>query len=1109
MQHSSYSSLLRDRGFQCFLWTQFLAAFNDNIFKMIVSIAAVAYTAGNPEAGSRYLALTGAVFVLPFLLLAGWAGQLADRFSKSQVLIVTKAGEILTMVLALFALQAANMPALLSILFLLATQANFFSPAKYGILPEMLPERDLARANALLELSTFVAIVLGGGLGTLLFEHWKQEAWKMGLFLIGLSVLGSLASLGIRRVPASPSREPFHRNPFSEVTRGLRILAGNRPMALTVLAISAFWMIGGLLQLTLVVFVKETLHGAESQIGLLVSALAFGIGLGSLVAGRLSGDAIDLGFVAPAGFLMGLSTLALSAINTQSAAGVCLVLIGFFGGLFIVPLNAFLQEEAPAAEKGRLLATNNFVNMLGVILASAALYVAHDLLDTSANLIFLAAGAFCIAASLYMFSRHLLAHSVRFLFQLLLRLCFRLEIRGQLPARGGAVLVANHVSYADALLISCATPRLIRWITWKTVFDHAPALFGLFRAIPIDLERPREAVQSLLTCRREVEAGELVGIFPEGQITRSGDLLPFKRGYERIAESKTAPAAPIIPISIDGMWGHPLSLHPERSFLGWFRPRVTITIGEPIKEPISPEALQAQVVALSGQDGDTIASRFIAAARERWHSLALADSMGKQLKFGEALTAAQLLRSWIDRHCIGQTHIGLLLPNSVGAALANLATLLSGRTAVNLNFTAGPSFLASAMAQCSIATVFSSRAFLTRQKIEAPEGVVYLEDLLPSFSKLAKLGAFLSARFFLASSARGSDVAAIIFSSGSTGDPKGVELTHRNLLSNMDAVARLYPVSSSDVMLGVLPFFHSFGFAYNLCFPLLRRFPVVLHPNPADAKGIGELSARYAATFLLSTPTFAATYARKCTREQFTHIRYVLVGAEKLRPSIAEEFLAKFGLAMHEGYGCTEMSPVVAVNSPGASRPFSVGRPLPNVQVRIVDPVTMEPLPANSEGMLLVNGPNRMRGYRNQPALTAKVFHEGFYITGDMARLDEEGFLYITGRLSRFSKIAGEMVPHLKIEESLQTLLRDALCLTLGIPDAQRGERLVVLHTATTHTPAQMVEHLNLAGLPALWIPKPTSFFQVESIPTLGSGKTDLRQALTLAQALAAKEAAV
>ena len=355
MTHSSYASLLANRGFQCFLWTQFLGAFNDNVFKMIVSVAAVSYTADAAQ-GSQYLALTGAVFVLPFLLMAGWAGQIADRFSKSKVLIVTKSFEIITMIFALFALQAANMPMLLVVLFLLAAQANFFSPAKYGILPEMLPERDLSRANALLELTTFVAIVVGGGFGTLLFEHWKHEQWKMSAFLIGLAVLGSLISLGITRVKPSPSTEPFHWNPFAEVIHGFGLLRKDRAMALTVAGISFFWFIGGLVQLTLVVFVNHTLHGTESQIGLLVAALAIGIGAGSIAAGRISGDKVELGFVAPAGILMGITACALSLVSSQEAAFVWLALTGFFGGLFIVPLNTVLQEEANPAEKGRVLA---------------------------------------------------------------------------------------------------------------------------------------------------------------------------------------------------------------------------------------------------------------------------------------------------------------------------------------------------------------------------------------------------------------------------------------------------------------------------------------------------------------------------------------------------------------------------------------------------------------------------------------------------------------------------------------------------------------------------------------------------------------------------------
>jgi acyl-[acyl-carrier-protein]-phospholipid O-acyltransferase/long-chain-fatty-acid--[acyl-carrier-protein] ligase len=1133
MNHSSYATLLKDRGFQSFLWTQFLGAFNDNIFKMIVSVAAVAYASG-PEEGSLYLALTGAVFVLPFLLMAGWAGQLADRFSKSKVLIVTKAFEILTMIFALFALQATSMPMLLGVLFLLAAQANFFSPAKYGILPEILPERDLSRANALLELTTFVAIVVGGGLGTMLFEHWKTEQWKMSVFLIALAVLGSLISLGIPKVAPSPSREPFHWNPFTEILHGVRILRASRPMALTVAGISFFWFIGGLVQLNLVVYVNEVIHGTESQIGLLVAALAIGIGAGSLAAGRISGDKIELGFTAPAGVFMGLAACALGGATSQAAAFLWLVAMGFFGGMFIVPLNAFLQEEANPAEKGRILATNNFANMLGVILASGVLWLLHDALHFGPGAIFFAGGLFTIAASLYIFMRHLLRQSVRFFCWTTLNVLYRLELKGghHMPVKGGGVVVGNHVSYTDAFLIGATTPRFIRWILWKTLYDikFLTPVFELLRTVPIDLSRPRDAVATLVFCRNEVESGELAGIFPEGQITRTGQLMPFKRGYERIAEAKGGKQYPIIPAWIDGLWGHPLSMKGGKlmgSFDKWPRPRVTVHVGEPVYGPIPPEALRAKVMELATQAAidrrqphDTLGRRFVAAARKQWGKLGTADSFGKELTFGRTLVAAQLLRRWLDSHAKNEPMVGLLLPNSVGAGLANLAVTLSGRTAVNLNFTAGPASMASAISQCGIRTVLTSKLFLVKQKIDPPQGAVYIEELLPKFSKLEKAIAFLEARFLPASRlAKGhtDDVAAIIFSSGSTGEPKGVELTHWNLLSNMEAVAQVFPVGPADRMLGILPFFHSFGFTYNLWFPLLHQFPVVFHPNPGDAKTIGELAEKYGATFLLSTPTFAATYARKCTREQFAKIRYVLVGAEKLRAAVAQQFEEKFGIRMHEGYGCTEMAPVVSVNGPDyisddpdqssqyGFKAESVGRPLPGVSLRFVDPATMEPVPYGEEGLLLVKGPSRMRGYLNQPERTASVLIDGFYNTGDMARLDEDGFLHITGRLSRFSKIGGEMVPHLKVEESLQQILGDASCLVLGIPDSQRGERLIVLHTAASVTPAAMIEHLNAAGLPALWIPKPNQFFLVDAIPTLGTGKTDLRKSTDLAIELASQ----
>ncbi len=1128
MQHSSYRTLLRDRGFQSFLWTQFLGAFNDNVFKMIVSVAAVAYTAGDAAVGSRYLALTGAVFVLPFLLFAGWAGQLTDRYSKTTVLVVTKSFEILTMILAMFALQAASMPLLLGVLFLLAAQANFFSPAKYGILPEILPERDLSRANALLELTTFAAIVIGGGFGTLLFEHWKHEQWKMSTMLIGLAVVGSLCSLGIPRTQRPAKREAFRVNPFADIVKGLRVLRGDRAMALTVAGISLFWMVGGLVQLALVVFVNQTLQGSEGQIGLLVAALAIGIGAGSIASGRISGDRVELGLVAPSGLAMGLAVCALGFAMTQTAAMVWLALTGFFGGLFIVPLNTFLQEEAAPGEKGRVLATNNFINMVGVVLASGALYLLHDQLRWSAGGIFMATGVFSVAVSVYILFGELLAQTVRFACWLMVNTIFRVKIQGaeHLPAKGGGVIVSNHVSYADALLIGCATPRLVRWVMWKAVYEikFLQPLFRLMRIVPINLEKPREAMAALAMCRDAVAAGELAGIFPEGQVTRTGQLLPFKRGFERIAESKSGTVAPVIPVWIEGLWGHPLSLKGGKlggAWERWLRPKVTVVIGEPVTEDFSPESIRAKVMELSSQAAaekrepqDTVGRRFVAAARSNWKALGMADSFGKRLTFGETLVGTQLIRRWLDRNSAGELRIGLLLPNSVGAALANIAVTLSGRTAVNLNFTAGEAAMASAIEQCGIRTVLSSKLFVTRQRIAPMPGMVYLEELLPSFTKVDKAIAYLQARLLPAGVlAKGGadDVAGIIFSSGSTGEPKGVELTHWNLISNMEAVAQVYPVGPSDVMLGILPFFHSFGFSYNLWFPLLNEFPVVLHPNPSDAKTIGELSAQYGATFLLSTPTFASTYARKCTKEQFGKLRYVLVGAEKLRPTVAQQFEEKFGIRMHEGYGCTEMAPVVSVNGPdrGQQRGFkaeSVGRPLPGVSLRLVDPATLEPVKDGEEGMLLVKGPNRMRGYLNQPERTQRALIDGFYNTGDMARVDEEGFLFITGRLSRFSKIAGEMVPHLKVEEILQRCMGEASCLVLGIPDSQRGERLVVLHTHSGLEPEAMVEQLNVAGLPALWIPKQNQFFVVDTIPTLGTGKTDLRKAMELAVGLASRE---
>jgi acyl-[acyl-carrier-protein]-phospholipid O-acyltransferase/long-chain-fatty-acid--[acyl-carrier-protein] ligase len=428
---------------------------------------------------------------------------------------------------------------------------------------------------------------------------------------------------------------------------------------------------------------------------------------------------------------------------------------------------------------------------------------------------------------------------------------------------------------------------------------------------------------------------------------------------------------------------------------------------------------------------------------------------------------------------------------------------MAGLVPVNLNFIA----IASAVEQCGISTILTSRVFLAKAKIEPREWMVFIEDVLTSGNRVrAFLIARFAPRFMLRAGKTPDSLATVIFSSGSTGNPKGVMLSHYNILSNIEAVRQVFWLGERDRIVGVLPFFHSFGFTVTIWLPLVSGCGVAYHPNPTDAKAIGELIAKYKGTFLLSTPTFCSGYARKCTREQFASLRFVLVGAEKLRESIAKQFEEAFGVELLEGYGCTEMSPVIAVNVPNfeagrdtqvGNKFGTVGHPLPGVAARVVDPETMEARGANQEGLLLVKGANRMLGY-----LGGAPHSDDWYRTGDIAVLDDEGFLRITDRLSRFSKIGGEMVPHLKIEEAIHKSCGDDPCVVVGIPDEKKGERLVALCTGSL-TAAEVWGRLAETDLPRLWLPKRENIYFVDALPTLGTGKLDLRGVRARAEELA------
>jgi acyl-[acyl-carrier-protein]-phospholipid O-acyltransferase/long-chain-fatty-acid--[acyl-carrier-protein] ligase len=1120
-----YKELLKSKGFQSFLWTESLGALNDNLYKIVVTLAALAASAGTD---TRYLSMAQAVFILPFLLFSGYAGYLADKYSKRTVLVWTKAFEIVAMGLALaIFLLFPRIELMLGVLFLMALQSTFFGPAKYGILPEMLPDRDLSRANGLLNMTTFLAIILGTAAGGFLYSAWRGQPWAIGLVLVAVAAAGFFASLGIPRVKQSGSQQRFDLNPWAEVAQGVRRLQGDRRLWLTVMGICYFWFLGALLQITVLVFGKQMLGADELRLSILVTCLAVGIGAGSMAAGRLSGDKVELGLVPLGAIGMGVFAVLLAwSAPSYPLAAAAMALLGFSGGLFVIPLNAFLQQRSGEDERGRIFAATNFLTMAAVLLASFLSWILLDIVHTPVDRILWMAGIFTLLSTVYVLEV-LPEFLIRFILWLFTHTVYRIRIVGQehVPFRGPALLVCNHLSAIDGFLVGACVQRFIRFMVYKPYYEHKlfHRVFRLMNAIPVG-EGRKDVVQSLERAREELRQGHVVCIFPEGSISRTGNLLPFKRGMERIARDLEVP---IIPVHLDGVWGSIFSFEGGRFFKKlprhWPYP-VTVSFGEPLPSSTTAQEARQAVMELSAaavehrrKPDDLLHLRFIRMAKRQPFYFCMADSGGHNLTYVKALAGSLALSRWVKSRCSGESMIGLLLPSSVGGALANIAVTMTGKVPVNLNFTAGLEAMEAAVEQCGVRTILTSRVFVKKAQLPQLEGMVFLEDVLRQISAGEKISSFLAALLlpsrvlqllYCGRNIGRNSLATVIFSSGSTGVPKGVMLSHHNVISNIEGISQLFAVNPADRVMGVLPFFHSFGFTGTLWFPLLSGFAAAYHPNPLDAKTVGEMVAKHRATLLISTPTFYSAYLRKCSKEHFASLRLALVGAEKLRAPLAEAFQEKYGLPLVEGYGATETAPVISANCPDFIAPGhrqvgtksgSVGHPLPGIAVKVVDLDTGAALPMGQEGLLLVKGPNVMLGYLGQAEKTAEVLQNGWYTTGDIGRIDEDGFIHITDRLSRFSKIGGEMVPHIRIEQVFAEILTTGTCAVTAVPDERKGEQLVLFHTSQETCAEELWKKFSATDLPKLWIPKRETLLFIEEIPILGTGKTDLKKLRTMA----------
>ena len=709
--------------------------------------------------------------------------------------------------------------------------------------------------------------------------------------------------------------------------------------------------------------------------------------------------------------------------------------------------------------------------------------------------------------------------------RLLVRCLYRVTATGleSLPD-GGFLLVPNHISWVDALVLQLACPRPIRYVIDQEYY-HKPILHPFLRAlgcIPINIRHSHQAVRA---AAEKLAEGEIVCVFPEGQLERTGTLLRLQRGFELIARHANAQ---VVPVWLDQLWGSIFSFQGGRFFTKFpkrIRYPVTIAFGKPLKAQAADVATMREELVKLGELCFSrrpsldrhLAEECVRGLKRRLFRTAVIDGMDhSKLSRAKLLGAAAALSRFLRKE-FSDERIAIVLPASKGSMVANLAVTLANKVPVDLNFTMGRAANESCCRRADLRVAISATPFMERLKdFPWPERVLKLDELMPRMKRQIIFWLIVSllapARLLLRllqiPKKGGHSEAVLLFTSGTTGEPKGVVVSHRNVVGNVSQFRELLDARKTDAILGSLPFFHTFGSTVTLWYPLIEGVRIVTYPNPLEAGRCAALIEQYKLTFLLATPTFLRVYLRKAEAQQLRTLRLIIVGAEKLPLDLASHFEERFHKKVFEGYGLTETAPVASVNLPDpeprkpgeqvqpSSRLGSVGRLAPGMAAEIREPESERKLSLFETGMLWLRGANIFEGYLHDPKRTAEILRDGWLKTGDIGRFDEDGFLYIEGRLSRFSKIGGEMVPHETIEQKIIDLLElsgreERPIAIVGVQDEAKGEALVLL-SAVDIDLAELRKKLQEAGVPNLWIPKNVQ--RVEAIPVLASGKLDLKK---------------
>jgi acyl-[acyl-carrier-protein]-phospholipid O-acyltransferase/long-chain-fatty-acid--[acyl-carrier-protein] ligase len=1041
--------------------------------------------------------------------------------------------------------------------FIMGVQSAIYSPAKYGYIKELVGSQNLAGANGVVQATTTVAILSGIFGFSILFEKMfpaelSQNPELIGQSLTNFTIIGFLLIvialfelIMTYKIPSKnnqkidlPKFEVKRYLSSFYLRRNLKSIYKDSHIWLSIIGLSIFWSVSQLVIATFPAHAKEVLEITNTvKIQGILALSGIGIVIGSIIAGKMSRGFIELGLI-PAGAIgLSVSLALLPSADNIYYCGAIMIGIGFFGGIFLVPLNSLIQFRTKVGEEGTVLAGNNFIQTISMIaFLSLGLLITNFLSKSPTEVLFLLPFIALIGAAYTIYK--LPQSMLKVVFGLFFKRWYKIKVQGfeNIPETGGVLLLGNHISWVDWAVLQIAFPRNIRFVMDRKIYENRYLnwLLKSLKLIPISngsYKKSLEVVSEALT------AGEVVCIFPEGTISRTGQLNEFKHGFEKAAENAYGI---ILPFYLHGLWGSFASRSGDRlkKIKGSeAKTTVIVSFGEPMEMNSKAMAVKNKVFDLSFKSWDEdlnsmeiLSKSFVTTAKSKMSEISIVDSLTKkELSFRRVLTGSILFRHEIIKE--ESDIIGILLPSTAACSLVNIGALMAGKTVLNINFSSPSSAIIASLDLAEVGVIYTSEKFVSKLKskgvdIESVfEGrkVIVLEEMAKTFGKIKPLITMLIVSIlhprliknFYCEDKEMNDVAAILFSSGSESMPKGVMLSHKNVLGNLKQISDVLDCSEDDCILASLPPFHAFGLTVTTFMPLIEGLKMVCIADPTDAVGVGKAVAKYNVTIMCATSTFLRLYTknRRVNPLMFKSLKLIVAGAEKLSSDVRQGFKEKFGHDIYEGYGATETTPVATVNLPNkldlnnwqvhtGNKVGSVGLPLPGSTIRIVDPASFEELSYGEEGMIIIGGTQVMVGYLKNEEKNNEVLFEKdgikWYVTGDKGKIDEDGFLTIVDRYSRFAKIGGEMIGLTSLEEKIQKLIPsdvDFDSIAVNIPCEKKGEKIVLVYSGKI-SDGELKNLILDSDIPSL--STPNKLMQLDSVPILGSGKKDFKTAKTI-----------